>query len=101
MNVKQTVSIAKIEEAQVIQSVYQNAQIKIPENAFVLLNGQPATGVVTVAFTPWDITAADLNAMPANGVARDAQGNIVNLISAGMITATFTNAAGQKLQLAA
>lgn len=101
MNVKQTVSIAKIEEAQVIQSVYQNAQITIPENAFVLPNGQPATGAVTVAFTPWDITAADLNAMPANGVARDAQGNIVNLISAGMITATFTNAAGQKLQLAA
>jgi hypothetical protein len=101
LNVKQTVSIAKIEEAQVIQSVYQNAQITIPENAFVLPNGQPATGAVTVAFTPWDITAADLNAMPANGVARDAQGNIVNLISAGMITATFTNAAGQKLQLAA
>ncbi|ENU20859.1 hypothetical protein F994_00316 [Acinetobacter bohemicus ANC 3994] len=101
LNVKQTVSIAKIEEAQVIQSVYQNAQITIPENAFVLPNGQPATGAVTVAFTPWDITAADLNAMPANGVARDAQGNIVNLISAGMITATFTNAAGQELQLAA
>ena len=101
LNVKQTVSIAKIEDAQVIQSVYQNAQITIPENAFVLPNGQPATGAVTVAFTPWDITAADLNAMPANGVARDAQGNIVNLISAGMITATFTNAAGQKLQLAA
>lgn len=101
LNVKQTVSIARIEEAQVIQSVYQNAQITIPENAFVLPNGQPATGAVTVAFTPWDITAADLNAMPANGVARDAQGNIVNLISAGMITATFTNAAGQKLQLAA
>ncbi|KAB0654440.1 hypothetical protein F7P73_03725 [Acinetobacter bohemicus] len=101
LNVKQPVSIAKIEEAQVIQSVYQNAQITIPENAFVLPNGQPATGAVTVAFTPWDITAADLNAMPANGVARDAQGNIVNLISAGMITATFTNAAGQKLQLAA
>ncbi|WP_445345351.1 astroprincin family protein [Acinetobacter bohemicus] len=101
LNVKQTVSIAKIEEAQVIQSVYQNAQITIPENAFVLPNGQPATGAVTVAFTPWNITGSDLNAMPANGVARDAQGNIVNLISAGMITATFTNAAGQKLQLAA
>ena len=101
LNVKQTVSIAKIEEAQVIQSVYQNAQITIPENAFVLPNGQPATGAVTVAFTPWNIAGSDLNAMPANGVARDAQGNIVNLISAGMITATFTNAAGQKLQLAA
>ena len=101
LNVKQTVSIAKIEEAQVIQSVYQNAQITIPENAFVLPNGQPATGAVTIAFTPWNIAGSDLNAMPANGVARDAQGNIVNLISAGMITATFTNAAGQKLQLAA
>lgn len=100
LNVKQTVSVAKIEDAQIIQSVYQNAQITIPENAFVLPNGQPATGTVTVAFTPWDITAADLNAMPANGVARDMQGDIVNLISAGMITAVFTNAEGQKLQLA-
>ncbi|WP_227518945.1 FAM171 family protein [Acinetobacter sp. ANC 4973] len=101
LHVKQTISIAKIEEAQVIQSVYQNAQITIPENAFVLPNGQPATGAVTVTFTPWNIAGSDLNAMPANGVAQGAQGNIVNLISAGMITATFTNATGQKLQLAA
>ena len=101
LDIKQIVNIDNIELAQVIESVYSQAKITIPENAFVLPNGQPATGAVTVAFTPWDITAADLNAMPANGVALDAQGNVTNLISAGMITATFTNAAGQKLQLAA
>ncbi len=101
LDIKQIVNVDNIELAQVIESVYSQAKITIPENAFVLPNGQPATGAVTVAFTPSDITAADLNAMPANGVARDAQGNIVNLISVGMITATFTNAAGQKLQLAA
>lgn len=97
--IKQVLTVAKIEEEQIIQSAFMNAQISIPANAFVLPNGQPAMGEVTVEFTPWDIQGSDLNAMPANGAALDAAGNPAVLISAGMMTATFTNAAGQKLQL--
>lgn len=98
--VKQTLTVAKIEDEQVIQAAFMNAQISIPANAFVIEGTtQAATGQVTVEFTPWDITGSDLNAMPANGVAVDAQGNPALLISAGMITATFTNSTGQKLQL--
>ena len=97
--IKQTMTVANIEEAQVIQSAFMNAQISIPANAFVLPNGQPATGAVTVELTPWDIQSSDLNAMPANGVAVDAKGNPATLISAGMLTATFTDSTGQKLQL--
>lgn len=97
--IKQTLKVEKIEEAQVIQSAFMNAQITLPANAFVLPNGQMATGEVTVELTPWDIQSSDLNAMPANGVAVDVRGNPALLISAGMMTATFTNATGQKLQL--
>ncbi|MEJ5139304.1 MULTISPECIES: PKD domain-containing protein [Acinetobacter] len=99
--IKQIVPVSEISDAQVIQSLNLGARISIPANAFVKADGSLATGAVTVEFTPWDITNRDLNAMPANGVARDAQGNIVDLISAGMITATFKDAGGQKLQLAA
>jgi hypothetical protein len=99
--IKQIVPVSEISDAQVIQSLNLGARISIPANAFVKADGSLATGAVTVEFTPWDITNRDLNAMPANGVARDAQGNIVDLISAGMITATFKDAGGQELQLAA
>jgi hypothetical protein len=100
LDIKQVVNVAKIEDAQVIESAYSNAKITIPANAFVLPNGQPAAGAVMVEFSPWDIQSSDLNAMPANGVAITANGQITNLISAGMITATFKNAAGEHLQLA-
>ena len=97
--IKQSMTVAKIEDAQVIQSAFMNAQISIPANAFVLPNGQPAMGAVTIELTPWDIQSSDLNAMPANGVAIDAKNNPATLISAGMMTATFTDSTGQKLQL--
>lgn len=100
LSIKQSVAVSNIEDAQVIESDYSHAKITIPANAFVLPNGQAATGPVTVEFSPWDIQSADLNAMPANGDAIDAQGNRTNLISAGMITAIFKNAAGEHLQLA-
>lgn len=98
--VKQTIAVSKIEEAQVIQSASLGASMSIPAGAFVLPNGQPAAGKAWVQFTPWDIAGSDLNAMPANGAAVDAQGNPASLISAGMITAVFTDEAGNRLQLA-
>jgi len=100
LDIKQIVNVAKIEDAQVIESSYSNAKIIIPANAFILTNGQPATGAVAVEFSPWDIQSSDLNAMPANGEAIASNGQMTNLISAGMITATFKNAAGDHLQLA-
>lgn len=98
--IKQVVPVSDITMSQVIHSQDLGATITIPDNAFVKANGELATGAVNVEFTPWDISNTDLNAMPANGVAKDAQGNIVNLISAGMITATFKDSQGQELQLA-
>nr|WP_174506815.1 astroprincin family protein [Acinetobacter sp. Marseille-Q1620] len=98
--IKQTITVDQIELAQTIESKELHAKIDIPASAFVLQNGKVATGKISVDFTPWDITSSDLNAMPANGVAKDKSGKIVNLISAGMISATFKNAAGQELQLA-
>ena len=98
--VKNVIEVPAIEKAQVIESSELNASISLPANAFVRPNGQVATGKVTVEFSPWDIQGDDLNAMPANGVAQNAQSEIVNLISAGMISATFKNAQGETLQLA-
>ena len=98
--VKNVIEVAAIEKAQVIESSELNASITIPANAFVRPNGQLATGKVIVEFSPWDIQSSDLNAMPANGVAQNAQNQIVDLISAGMISATFKNEQGETLQLA-
>ncbi len=98
--VKQTITVDNIELAQTIESNELHAKIDIPASAFVLPNGKAATGKISVDFTPWDITSNDLNAMPANGVAKNKKNKIVNLISAGMISATFKNASGQELQLA-
>lgn len=98
--VKQTIPITDISVAQVIESKNLGAKITIPANAFVKADGSVATGSAVVEFTPWDITQSDLNAMLANGLARDVQGNLTNLISAGMISATFKDVNGQVLQLA-
>ena len=97
---KEIVPVEEIEKAQVIKASSLGATITIPENAFVKESGGFAQGKVNVQFTPWDIRSDDLNAMPANGEALDEQGNRAQLISAGMITATFIDAVtGEKLQL--
>jgi hypothetical protein len=98
--VKNVIEVPAIEKAQIIESSELNASIAIPANAFVRPNGQVAIGKVIVEFSPWDIQSDDLNAMPANGVAQNAQNQIVDLISAGMISATFKNEQGETLQLA-
>lgn len=99
--IKATVPVEDIAQQQVIKAPLLGASITIPANAFVDPKGNLAQGQVHVEFTPWDITSNDLNAMPANGFAVDTQGNRTQLISAGMITATFSDVStGQKLQLA-
>lgn len=98
--VKQTLQVNDIAQAQIIQAADLNAQIRLPAEAFVNADGSVARGLVYVEFTPWDIDSEDLNAMPANGVARNAQGQTVDLISLGMISARFTDVNGQALQLA-
>ena len=98
---KDIVPVNDIEKAQVIKANSLGATITIPENAFIKPNGHFAQGKVNVYFTPWDIDSNDLNAMPANGFALDTQGNRTQLISAGMITATFVDVeTGERLQLA-
>lgn len=99
--VKQIVPVQNIEHGQKIESLYLGASITISENSFAYADGRLANGLVHVEFTPWDIQGLDLQAMPANGFAIDAQGNRTQLISAGMISATFKDANGEKLQLVA
>ncbi len=72
----------------------------LPANAFVDAAGNPATGAVTLNWTPWDITEDDLLAMPGNGRALGADGQATDLISAGMMTVDFIDAQGKHLQLA-
>ena len=99
--IKAIVAVEDIALEQVIKAPSLGAKITIPANAFVDPKGNLAQGQVHVEFSPWDIQSTDLKAMPANGFAVDAQGNRTQLISAGMITATFSDVkTGQKLQLA-
>jgi PKD repeat protein len=99
---KDTLSITDIAAAQTLTSNYLGASVTVPANAFVIAStGAPATGPATLKLTPWDIRGIDLQAMPGNGLALDASGNLVDLISAGMMSVEFFDAAGNKLQVAA
>ena len=97
--VKEVISIQNIEQAQTIKGKDLGAQITLPAHAFVKTNGQAAEGNVTLNLTPWDIDGNDLSAMLGNGQALDAQKKRVELISAGMMTIDFYDAAGNHLQL--
>lgn len=98
---KDTLNITDIAAAQTINSNYLSASVTLPANALVnAATGAPATGAATLKLTPWDITGIDLQAMPGNGRAVDATGAVVDLISAGMMTVDFFDAAGNKLQVA-
>lgn len=98
---KDTLALSQIEAAQTIASNHLGASVQLPANALVnAATGAPATGPATLKLTPWDIADIDLQAMPGNGRALDAQGNLVDLVSAGMMTVDFFDAAGNKLQLA-
>ena len=98
---KDTLSIASIAEAQTIHSNYLGASVTLPANALVnAATGAPANGPATLKLTPWDISGIDLQAMPGNGRALDSTGNLVDLISAGMMTVDFFDAAGNRLQVA-
>ncbi len=98
--VKEVKQIADIAAAQAILGETLGAQIVLPANAFVDAAGNPATGAVTLNWTPWDITQDDLLAMPGNGRALGADGQATDLISAGMMTVDFIDAQGKHLQLA-
>ncbi len=93
------IAVARIQDAQTIRSPNLGASVTLPANALVTPDNQIATGPVTLFLTPWNIQGNDLNAMLGNGRGRDAQGNLVDLISAGMLTVDFFDAQGRKLQL--
>jgi PKD domain len=99
--VKEVKAIVNIQAAQLITAKTLNASVLLPANALVNPDGTTAMGTVSLQLTPWDITNTNLYAMLGNGKAKAADGSIINLISAGMITVDFFNAANQHLQLGA
>jgi PKD repeat protein len=99
--IKETQTSPSIEAAQMFIARSLGASVTLPANALVnAANGQPATGAARLQLTPWDITGADLSAMPGSSQAVDALGQRINLISAGMMTVDFFDIAGNALQLA-
>jgi hypothetical protein len=92
--------IPDIAAAQIVKSSVLNASVTLPSAAFVKPDGTPATGAATADITPWDISGSDAIAMLGGGVAKNASGAIVDLISAGMMTVDFYSASGEHLQLA-
>ncbi len=98
--VSQTLLTGHIDSQQIFSANKLGASISIPADAFVKPDGSVATGVALIDITPWDISSKDLTAMLGNGRAKDTAGNLVDLISAGMISAEFRLADGTKLQLA-
>jgi PKD repeat protein len=98
--VKENRSIAKAEVAQIIAAKTLGASVTLPANALVNAKNQTAKGAITLKLTPWDIKGKDLSAMQGNGRGRDAAGQPVDLISAGMMSVDFYDAQNQHLQLA-
>jgi PKD repeat protein len=99
LQVKEVQTITDIELAQKINAKTLGAFVDLPDAALVNPDGTNAKGTVTLQLTPWDIAGSDLNAMLGNGKAL-VNGQTVDLISAGMLTVDFFNAANQHLQLA-
>ncbi len=97
--VKEVLSIVNIEAQQVIKGESLGAQISLPANSLVKPNGELADGNATLHLTPWDVSNSELFAMLGNGQAIDAQGNSVELISAGMMSVDFYDTEGNHLQL--
>ena len=97
--VQDSFNLSAIENAQTVMASTMGATVRFPQNAFVNPDGSTATGAARIELTPWDISDLDLLAMPANGLALDLNGDLVNLISAGMMTVNIYNAAGERLQL--
>jgi PKD repeat protein len=106
MPVKEVLTVnLNLTRTQLITASTLGAAIVLPVNALVVPGSTraqdvTATGTVTLQLTPWDITNKDLYAMLGDGKAVGPNGSIINLISAGMMTVDFFNAAGQHLQLA-
>jgi PKD repeat protein len=98
--IKEEIALSNITQSQLITSQYQQARITLPESALVDSKGVPAIGSATLKLTPWDITGDDLTAMPGNGKAKTTDGDIVELVSAGMMTIDFYDLTGNHLQLA-
>jgi hypothetical protein len=99
--VKEVQTIDYIERARLIKAESLGASVWLPANALVDGSGNAVTGTVVVELTPWNINSSDLNSMLGNGKARAADGSLVDLISAGMITVDFfkVNANGARTHL--
>jgi PKD domain len=87
--VKEVQTIDNIERARLIKAETLGATVLLPASALVDSAGKAVTGTVVVELTPWNINSSDLNSMLGNGKARAADGTLVDLISAGMVTVNF------------
>jgi PKD domain len=101
--VKEVLTIDNIEQSRLIKAETLGATVWLPANALVDSTGKAVTGTVVLELTPWNINSSDLNSMLGNGKARAADGSLVDLISAGMLTVDFfkvaANGSRQHLQL--
>jgi len=75
-----------------------NTEISLPADAFVDADGNPVTGNVDLAMTPIDIRQIGA-AFPGGGQALTEEGEVVALVTTGMIDFEFTQN-GEPLQLA-
>ena len=98
--VKEARSIARAEAAQVIATKTLGASVTLPANALVNANNKVATAAISAHLSPFNIKTKDMGAMLGNGRGRDANGKLVQLISAGVFSIDFYDAQNDHLQLA-
>lgn len=98
--VKESRVVSQGQIAQVIASKTLGASVTLPANALVNTNNQVVTSAISAHLSPFDIKSQDMQAMLGNGRGRDASGNLVRLISAGVFSIDFYDAQNGHLQLA-
>lgn len=98
-SVKQSLRLIEAEAPQMLLASSLGATVQLPGNALIDPQGQVASGAITVALTPWNVTGADLMAMPGEGRISDTNGSMTRLAVAAMITVEFTDLSSRHLQL--
>jgi hypothetical protein len=94
-------TVSSIEQAQtVVIETNLSPKVALPAQAFVNTQGEAVTGEVTARIAQWDITkAADMRAFLGQARADGGNGQVVSLVSFGMMSIEFEQG-GKKLQLA-
>lgn len=100
MPVKEVFDLDSIQAPRTLSTSSLGGRLTFPADAFVTTVGELASGAANISITPWDVSDDDLNALPGNSQAQNADKERASVISAALMTVQVQNGSGEPLQLA-